>query len=175
MFLALLSNRRKRAERRNLFRNFIFGVEDSLVSTVGLLSGVATASAPTSSIISTGIILIFVEAFSMGVGSFLSEDNAARSDHSSRTHARIARGALVMFASYFLAGFIPLSPYLLMAPGRAITASISLTLISLTILGLISARHNHNNYVRSALEMLVVGGLATLIGVGVGNVLMLQS
>ena len=51
-------------------RNFIFGVEDSLVSTVGLLSGVAVANVDQATIFLTGMVLIFVEAFSMGVGSF---------------------------------------------------------------------------------------------------------
>ena len=58
------------------FSSFIFGVEDSLVSTVGLLSGVAVAGVNRSGIFVTGVILIFVEAFSMGVGNFLSEDFA---------------------------------------------------------------------------------------------------
>ena len=53
------------------FSSFIFGVEDSLVSTVGLLSGVAVAGVTRTDIFITGIILIFVEAFSMGVGNFL--------------------------------------------------------------------------------------------------------
>ena len=54
-------------------RNFVFGAEDSLVSTVGLLAGVATAGVLQKEIIISGVVLIFVEAFSMSVGSFLSE------------------------------------------------------------------------------------------------------
>ena len=58
------------------FRNFIFGVEDSLVSTVGLLSGIAIADVPGHTIFLTGVVLIFVEAFSMAAGTFLSEYSA---------------------------------------------------------------------------------------------------
>src|SRR5262245_46938731 len=58
------------------FRNFVFGVEDSLVSTVGLLSGVAIAGLAREEIFLTGVILIFVEAVSMAAGSFLSESSA---------------------------------------------------------------------------------------------------
>lgn len=36
------------------FRNFIFGVEDSLVSTVGLLSGVAIAGVAQRSLLAVG-------------------------------------------------------------------------------------------------------------------------
>ena len=38
-------------------RSFIFGVEDSLVSTVGLLSGVAIANASRDTILLTGTVV----------------------------------------------------------------------------------------------------------------------
>ncbi len=60
-------------DRKVYLRNFVFGVEDSLVSTVGLLSGVAAAGVETKTIVLTGVVLIIVEALSMAVGSYLSE------------------------------------------------------------------------------------------------------
>ncbi len=57
-------------------RNIIFGIEDSLVSTVGLLAGIAVGNASIHTILSTGVIYVFVEGFSMAVGSFLSEESA---------------------------------------------------------------------------------------------------
>src|SRR3989339_785278 len=116
-------------------RNFIFGVEDSLVSTVGLLSGVAIAGMERSNILLTGIVLIFVEAFSMGVGVYLSEQSAE--DFSSK-HLGSARfpgvASAIMFASYFLAGFIPLSPYVFLTANYAFYASILASLIGLAVL-----------------------------------------
>lgn len=53
-------------------RNITFGIADSLVSTVGLLSGIDIIGASHATVISTGLIYAFVEAFSMAVGSFLS-------------------------------------------------------------------------------------------------------
>ena len=67
-----------RSVSASYIRNFVFGVEDSLVSTVGLLSGVAIAGVEQKYIFITGLILIFVEAFSMAVGSFLSEESAEK-------------------------------------------------------------------------------------------------
>ncbi len=57
-------------------RNIIFGISDSLVSTVGLLAGIDAAGTPRQAILLTGIVYAFVEAFSMAVGSFLSEQSA---------------------------------------------------------------------------------------------------
>ena len=41
-------------------RSFIFGVEDSLVSTTGLLAGIATAGVPPATIFLSSVFLIFV-------------------------------------------------------------------------------------------------------------------
>ena len=65
-----------KAARVSYVRSFAFGVEDGLVSTVGLLAGVSTADVSRRDILITGAILIVVEAFSMATGSFLSESEA---------------------------------------------------------------------------------------------------
>jgi hypothetical protein len=50
-----------RVARVTYLRNFIFGVEDSLVSTVGLLAGVAAGGVSSAAILTTGLVLIVVE------------------------------------------------------------------------------------------------------------------
>ncbi len=154
-------------------RNFIFGVEDSLVSTVGLLSGVAASGASKSTIILTGVILIFVEAFSMAAGSFLSETSAE--EYTTRKHAShgaFIAGGIIMFFSYFITGFIPLFPYLIFDPTYAFGVSILLSLLALFVLGFVGARIFKTPVWRSAIRMLVVGGVAVLIGAGVGTLIM---
>lgn len=148
-------------------RNFVFGVEDSLVSTVGLLSGIAAAGAPRASILLTGTVLIFVEAVSMGIGSFLSEDSVPIYVRS-RVAKRSWIGGLIMFVSYFISGFIPLLPYLFLAPHTAMWVSIGVALVALFGLGLLSARVSGKSIVKSAFKMFILGGLATIVGVVVG-------
>lgn len=152
-------------------RNFIFGVEDSLVSTVGLVSGVAVAGVATKTIILTGIILIFVEAFSMAVGSILS-DNSVREFKTNHevSLGQSYPGGLVMFVSYFVTGFIPLAPYLFVEREHALWFSIGASLVALFALGAIAARLARISVVRNGLEMLLIGGLAIAIGVTVGSV-----
>jgi len=77
-----------------------------------------------------------------------------------------------MFLSYFFAGFVPLSPYLF-AFAHAETYSIFASLFSLILLGVYTARRFHGNMLSKALEMLLLGGLATLVGIGVGSLLKL--
>lgn len=153
------------------FRNFVFGVEDSLVSTVGLLSGIASASVPKGTIFLTGVILILVEAISMAAGSFLSErsteDLEAQHEVSPR---KSIIGSITMFFSYLIAGIIPLLPYLFLEVRLALPFSILSTLISLFVLGLFSAKISHTPILKSAFRMLVIAGIAILAGVIVGKI-----
>lgn len=162
---------RSKATTSLYVRNFIFGVEDSLVSTVGLLSGIAIAGVPKKDIFITGIVLIFVEAFSMGVGSFLSEDfTETYIEHNGKqSHTKSISGALIMLLSYFIAGFIPLSPYLLLSIPSAIWVSIALSLLSLFALGSLSAAFFGVNILKNGLKMLLIGGVAITIGSVIGK------
>lgn len=162
-------------EKRRLvafFRNFIYGVEDSLVSTVGLLSGIAIAAVPKHTILLSGVVLIFVEAFSMSVGSYLSEHSAEeymKSEGGDKSEHSIG-AAIIMFFSYFVSGFVPLAPYLILDNIRqAFWWSIIVSLIALIILGAITARISKENKLKSALRMFVFGGIAIALGVVVGQ------
>lgn len=156
------------------FRNFIFGVEDSLVSTVGLLSGVAIADVPRSTIFLTGMVLIFVEGFSMGVGSFLSEDSSEGLLQTHPGYATVIIAATIMFFSYFFAGFVPLAPYLFFETKIAFPVSIGASLVALFLLGILSGRLSKRNWLSSAFRMMIIGGLAIGLGVLVGLIVHTQ-
>jgi len=152
-------------------RNLIFGAEDSLVSTVGLISGIAIAGAPRSSILLTGIILIFVEAFSMAAGSFLSERGTEEIVERKNMPLRYPLlGSIIMFFSYFISGFIPLLPYLLTDVFLAFKISVTLSLIALFFLGALSAQRFGVPPLKSGLRMLIIGGIAIALGILVGNI-----
>lgn len=153
-------------------RNFIFGVEDSLVSTVGLLSGVAIAGLTSEQLFATGLILIFVEAISMASGSFLSESSAEEYEtHKGNPTRRSYGAAAIMFGSYFVSGFIPLAPYLIFTGFTAFWTSIGLSVGALFLLGLLGAAISHTHPLKTAFRMAVIGGLAIGVGVLVGSVL----
>ncbi len=151
-------------------RNFIFGAEDSLVSTVGLLSGVAIAGMDRKDIIVTGAVLIFVEAFSMAVGTYLTQraTEPDRQQTATRTRRDIL-GSIVMLTSYFGSGLIPLLPYIFAQPGRALPYSVAAGLAALFILGIVSAKILKTNIARNAVRMLLMGGCAIALGVFVGT------
>ena len=150
-------------------RNFIFGIDDSLVSTVGLLSGIASAGVPRETIFLTGVVLIFVEAFSMAAGSFLSEASAEEySAQKSVGSLRSFIAGAVMFCSYFVAGFIPLFPYAVTEVSFAFPLSIVISIAALFLLGAWSGNLSRSGILRGALRMAIVGGIATAVGIAVG-------
>ena len=154
------------------FFNFIFGVEDSLVSPVGLLSGVAVAEVPRATILLTGVVLLLVEGLSMAVGSFLTESSVGEYTHQTKgtTRNSIVSG-LIMFFSYFLCGFIPLSPYMFWSIDVALKVSIGFSIISLFILGVIGAKISGVSLLGDGFKMAFVGGIAIIVGILAGNLL----
>ncbi len=162
-------------ERKNFIlyiRNFIFGAEDSLVSTVGLLAGVVTAGMAQKEVIVTGVVLICIEAFSMSVGSFLSERTTEESLSNYKPQdSSTLFASVIMFVSYLVCGMIPLLPYLFLPVDQAFAWSIAVSLIALFVLGYISAKILKTNITKSSLRMLIIGGLAIGLGVIVGVIL----
>ena len=153
------------------FRNFIFGVEDSLVSTVGLLSGVAVADVPKSTILLTGVVLLLVEGLSMAVGSFLTESSVEEYTKVEWTGRSNVISGVIMFFSYFLTGFIPLSPYMFWSIETALVTSVCFSVFSLFILGVISAKLSGTNIFKDGFRMASVGGIAIVVGMLAGKLL----
>ena len=158
-------------EDHTYLKNFLFGVEDSLVSTVGLLAGVAAADATRTAIITTGLVLIVVEGFSMGIGSFLTEETTEEISGDSRNDSVAIKGGITMLFSYIFAGLLPLTPYIFWDANPAMGISIIVSLIGLFTLGFATALYfKHSQPLVRGLKMLILGGLAVLVGVVIGKI-----
>jgi predicted membrane protein (TIGR00267 family) len=106
----------------------------------------------------------------MATGSFLSETSAekylTKSDKGSRTPFFTS---IIMFFSYFLAGFMPLAPYVFLNATVAFWTSIAISLSALFALGVIGARISETRVLYGGIKMLIFGGIALLLGVTVGG------
>jgi VIT1/CCC1 family predicted Fe2+/Mn2+ transporter len=151
-------------------RNFIFGVEDSLVSTVGLLAGVAAGGVGSPVILTTGLVLIVVEGFSMGIGSFLTEETTEEMAGEKPNTYEAIKGAATMLLSYCLAGLLPLSPYIFLQGSLAVTASVILSLTGLMVLGYgTSLYYGRPKPFNRAIKMMFLGGTAVFMGMLIGK------
>ncbi|HSA84373.1 MAG TPA: VIT1/CCC1 transporter family protein [Patescibacteria group bacterium] len=150
-------------------RSTVFGFQDALVSTTGVIAGVAAGTSNKELVVLAGVVAIAVEALSMGAGQYLSEKSVHELDTTGKHTDNLVIGASLMFVSYLLGGLVPLLPILFFPLPFAGTVSIAAALVGLFILGFIKAKLVKVNPVRSAFEMFILGGLATLIGVFVGK------
>jgi VIT1/CCC1 family predicted Fe2+/Mn2+ transporter len=74
MALGVIEQKREIIESRARIREFVFGIQDGLISTVGLLAGVQGATENNTVVIITGVTAMFSGAISMATGSYLSSN-----------------------------------------------------------------------------------------------------
>lgn len=152
-------------------RSIVFGFQDALVSTTGAIAGVAAGSQDRSLVILVGIVVITVESMSMGIGQYLSEKTVHQHVRSGEHTDNLYIGAGLMTLSYFLGGLVPLAPIILFPLPLSAALSIGFALIGLFILGYIKAHIVNVPAFRSAIEIFILGGIVTIIGVIVGRLL----
>ena len=160
-------HRAKHKIRSNYIRSSFFGIEDSLVSTTGLIAGISVGTQEVRFILLAGFVAVAVEAISMAAGEFLSEETEQDLSKSKQRSNPIVGGA-IMFVSYFAAGMIPIIPILFFPIDYAIYVSMVAALVGLFLLGLMKGALTKRNVLKSGIQVLVVGGTAALIGAAVG-------
>jgi VIT1/CCC1 family predicted Fe2+/Mn2+ transporter len=74
MSLQAIETKREVIESRARIRELVFGIQDGLISTVGLLAGVQGATESATVVIITGLTAMFSGAISMAAGSYLSSN-----------------------------------------------------------------------------------------------------
>src|SRR5262244_2106770 len=74
MALDEIQRKREIIESRARVREFVFGIQDGLMSTVGLLAGIQGATENNLVVIITGLTAMFAGAVSMATGSYLSSN-----------------------------------------------------------------------------------------------------
>jgi VIT1/CCC1 family predicted Fe2+/Mn2+ transporter len=104
----------------------------------------------------------------MAVGEFISEETEVEMSPRNKTNPIISGG--LMFASYFGAGFIPLLPIVLFSLPQSIYFSVIVALIGLFCLGLLKGKLTSKSLMKSGVQVAVVGGIATALGILVGIV-----
>jgi predicted membrane protein (TIGR00267 family) len=72
MALEAIQQKKQFIESRARIREFVFGIQDGLISTVGLLAGIQGATENTLVVIIAGLTSMFSGAISMAAGSYLS-------------------------------------------------------------------------------------------------------
>lgn len=155
-----------------LMRSATFGVQDSLVSTVGLISGVAAGGMEKKMIVLSGIVLILVEAISMGFGELFSAEIASEvNDHKEASVGKFIPSAVVMFVCYLAAGLVPIFPYLIFDKTEAFWWSNIFSVTGLFVYGWFYGRSVRLGSWRHGIKMGLYGIVAIACGVAAGILL----
>tara|TARA_B100001105_G_scaffold254255_1_gene249623 strand:+ start:434 stop:931 length:498 start_codon:yes stop_codon:yes gene_type:complete len=155
---------------KEYLQSAMFGFNDALVSTTGVIVGIAAGTGDKDIVILAGVVTILVEALSMGSGQYLSLRSARQLDKK-ESFKMPAISGIIMFISYFLAGLVPLLSVLIFPIEYSAYVAIAASLTCLLVLGYAKGKVVGASPLRSALEVFVIGGIATAIGLIAGNLL----
>lgn len=155
--------------KREYLQSAMFGFNDALVSTTGVVVGVSTGTSNKSVVILAGLVTIFVEAMSMGAGQYLSSKSAHQMANNRQFRTSLISG-VIMFFAYFTAGLVPLLAIILFPLQHSRQVAIAAALIGLFILGYYKGKVVEVSKLRSALEVVIIGGVTTMVGLIIGTI-----
>jgi VIT1/CCC1 family predicted Fe2+/Mn2+ transporter len=147
----------------------LFGAEDALVSTLGMVVGISAGTTNREFILLAAFVTVIVEALSMGAGEYLSEKSVGELNRrKKKSLSSPLIGGLVMFFSYLIAGTIPVVPTVLFLYPKSAVISTICSFIGLFALGILKGEIVKKSPTRSGFEVLLVGGIAAIAGLIVG-------
>lgn len=151
-------------------RSGLFGIQDGLVSTTGVVVGISTGIEDKAIIILASLVAVTVEASSMAAGQYSSEKAVHQMDKTGKHSDSLMIGALIMFFGYLLGGIVPIIPTILFNQPQARTIAIIAAFAGLFTLGYTKGYIVEHQPLRSAIELFIIGAIATTIGLMVGYV-----
>ena len=107
-----------------------------------------------------GVVTILVEALSMGSGQYLSAKSASQYVKNHNMRVPIISG-FIMAIGYILGGLVPLIPIIFLPVDISRIAAIVGALIGLFILGYVKGKIVKMSPIRSAMEIVIIGGIAS--------------
>lgn len=148
-------------------RSGVFGAEDALISTTGLVVGLSTNTQNKSFIILACFVAVAVAALSASTSELISDEAVQEVEHSETPNNPIL-SALIMFFSYLIAGLIPALPILLFEFPFSILGTVIFSILGFLVLGFIKAKFTGGSALRSIIQVLIIGGASALVGILVG-------
>jgi VIT1/CCC1 family predicted Fe2+/Mn2+ transporter len=173
----------ERGFARKYIPEFVYGGIDGAVTTFAVVAGVMGASLSSTIVLILGFANLLADGFSMAVSNYLSTKSLVEL-HQNHPDAKefIKLGkhpiktAIATFFSFFIIGLIPLLSFILSIFYSGIDEtkfiySFILTGIALFIVGGVKGEIVKKHPMRSALETLIIGGIAAILAFGVGYLL----
>jgi VIT1/CCC1 family predicted Fe2+/Mn2+ transporter len=163
----------KRFERKYL-PEFVYGGMDGAITTFAVVSGVIGASLSPIIIIILGFANLIADGFSMSISDYVSIKS--KNELIKKQNKHPTKSALVTFFSFLFIGFIPMLSFIVAAITKnpsfienQFRYSIILTGLALLIIGWFRGEVTQKHKIKSAIETLIIGGMAAALAFGVGR------
>ncbi len=164
----------KRGIERKYLPEFVYGSIDGAITTFAIVSGVIGASLGSAVILILGFANLFADGFSMAISNYLSVKSEEELEKN-KIKSKANKKAIATFFSFLVIGFIPLLSFVLAAITKSthltdnqFTYSIILTGFALLVVGWLKGNITGKNKIKSALQILIIGGIAAALAFGVG-------
>ena len=149
-------------------RSLMFGLQDGIVSTTGVVVGISTGVNNKDIIVLAALVAVMVEASSMAAGQYSSEKAVHQMDKTGRHTDNLYVGALIMFIAYLIGGAFSIIPTIILDQPLARIVAIISSFVGLFIIGYVKGYLVEHRPLRSAVELFIIGSVATIVGVVVG-------
>lgn len=161
-------------ERASFLRDAVFSASDGVITTFAVVAGSQGASLSSEIVLILGFANLLADGFSMASGTFMGVKSEAEfekaSGDSHPPDASPIKQALVTFFAFDIAGLLPLLPFVFWR-GDMFFVSVVSVIASMFLIGALKAKFTKKSVFASALEMVVIGGLAALMAFLVGFVI----
>jgi vacuolar iron transporter family protein len=161
------------ASRLNWLRAGVLGANDGIVSTAGLVVGVAGATRAASLIFTAGLAGLVAGTVSMALGEYVSVSTQRDTQQvlgidpeglSNPWHAAMSSGI-----SFTLGALVPLIAILLPTPDMRVPVTFLAVLVALVLTGTVSAILGGARKRRAVVRVVLGGAVAMLVTYGVGQ------
>jgi VIT1/CCC1 family predicted Fe2+/Mn2+ transporter len=153
---------------RHYLPDLVFGSNDGVITTFAVVTGVIGADLSERVILILGFANLLADGFSMGASNFLSRRSHAEADDRDDPREAARHGSATILG-FVTVGLVPLVAYLLPLPdGVRFPLAVALTLTTLFAVGASRTVVTRLGWLRSGVEMLLVGALAAAVAYGIG-------
>ena len=150
---------------RHYIRDLVYGATDGVITTFAVVAGVTGGTLSPVAVLVLGVANLLADGLSMGVGNYLgirSDERVREAQQLPEQEAFPIRHGLATFASFVIAGALPLVPYVFSdADANRFVLSTVLSLAVLFTIGAARARVGTGTWWANGLEML---GLGAIVG-----------
>ena len=153
---------------RHYLPDLVYGANDGIITTFAVVSGVVGAALSETVILVLGFANLVADGVSMGASNYLARrSDVEQQERTERVDA--TRHGLATFVGFLIAGLVPLVAYLLpVADASRFPLAIALTALALFVVGAARTFATHRGFLRSGVEMLLVGSVAAVVAYAIG-------